>query len=127
MPIPVPSPASTFSSLVVEHLGELFRRDPLTATATGVHDHDGAWPDVSEAGRRATIDWVDGWAARFAALDDAALDADERIDRDRMAAVLASRRHELAESRDGTWDPLYWIYVLGVVAATPQVPAASRG
>jgi hypothetical protein len=109
----VPTTAPTFDELVREHLDGLFRRDPLTATATGVHDHDGAWPDVSDAGRQADIDWVDRWAARFAALDGAALDAEERIDRDRMLAVLASRRHELAASRDGTWDPLYWIYLLG--------------
>ncbi len=102
-----------FDDLVQAYMEDEFRLDPLSATAAGIHDHDAAWPDLSEAGRRAAIDAIDAWHARFAALADDGLTFDERIDRDRLLAVLAGKRFALVESRDDAWDPLWWIYVMG--------------
>ena len=113
MPIPRPSPASPFALLVVERLEEAFRLDPLSATAAGIHDHDGRWPDLSDAGRTARLAWIAGWTARLEAVDAATLAPDAAIDRDRILAVLAAEQHALGEGRDDAWDPLSWIYVLG--------------
>ncbi|HEX5590236.1 MAG TPA: DUF885 domain-containing protein [Candidatus Limnocylindrales bacterium] len=104
---------TAFSELVAAHLDEAFRLDPLFATSTGVHDHDGRWPDLSDAGRRARLDWIGGWEQRLGALAPADLSTDEMIDRDRLLGVLAILRHELDEQRDDAWDPLSWVYVLG--------------
>ena len=102
-----------FDALIQAYLGAAFRRDPLSATAAGVHDHDGAWPDLSAAGRRATLEALDAWQEQLVALDDAELGFDNRIDRDRVLAIIAAERYALVESRDDAWDPLWWIYVMG--------------
>ena len=47
---------------------ELFRLDPLRATATGDHRFDAEWPDMSEEGRRARLAFIDRWEADFAAV-----------------------------------------------------------
>jgi hypothetical protein len=65
VPIPRPSPASPFALLVVEHLKEAFRLDPLSATAAGIHDHDDRWPDLSDAGRTARLTWIAGRTTRL--------------------------------------------------------------
>ena len=119
-----------FDVLVQAYLESAFRLDPLSATAAGVHDHDGAWPDCSEAGRRAAIEAIDAWHARFVALKDDSLTFDEQIDRDRVLAVLATQRYSLLESRDDAWDPLWWIYLMGTglfgLLAREFAPAADR-
>ena len=119
-----------FDALVREYLDAAFRLDPLTATAAGVHDHDTRWPDLSEAGRRTAVDFLDSWQRRLADLDAAALTFDERIDRDRLLAEIAAERYGLVDSRDDAWDPLWWIYVLGgglfSLLSREFAPAAER-
>jgi len=102
-----------FDILVGSYLQDAFRLDPLAATAAGVHDHDGEWPDLSPAGLRAAAEAIDRWRARFAALEAAELTFDQAIDRDRLVAVLAVQRYRLVDGLDHAWDPLWWIYVLG--------------
>ncbi len=104
---------TSFDEFVRKFLDDLFRLDPVLATAAGVHDHDGRWPDLSEPGRLEALSVFAQWETTFTALDETALTADQRIDRDRILAELASLRHSLTEARDETWDPLIWIYVLG--------------
>jgi uncharacterized protein (DUF885 family) len=103
----------TFAELAAAHLGEAFRLHPLAATAAGVHDHDGRWPDLSEAGRRERLAWIRDWTERLTAVDVATLSADDAIDRERILAVLDAQRFALDELRDDAWDPVSWIYVLG--------------
>ncbi len=103
----------TFAELVAAHLEEAFELDPLSATAAGIHDHDGRWPDLSAAGRARRLAWIDGWDDRLSDVDDVDLTLDEAIDRDRILAVLAAQRFALGELRDDAWDPLAWIYVMG--------------
>jgi uncharacterized protein (DUF885 family) len=107
------TPPHGFDALIRDYLAEAFRLDPLSATAAGVHDHDGAWPDLSESGRQVALAALDTWRGRLAELDDGALTFDQRIDRDRVLAVIAAQRFGLTESRDEAWDPLWWIYVMG--------------
>ena len=44
---------SQFGGRVDAFMGEFFRLYPVAATATGMHDYDGDWPDLSAAGRAA--------------------------------------------------------------------------
>lgn len=104
---------TTFSRFVGRHLDDAFALDPLLATGVGIHDHDARWPDLSAAGRAATLARLDGWTAELSAIDPADLAADEVIDRDRLLALFAAQRFELTELRSDAWDPLGWVYVLG--------------
>ncbi len=104
---------SDFSSSVEAFLDEFFRLDPVSATAAGMHAHDGRWPDVTEAGRRERLAFIDRWEDEFRAPPDTGLTADERIDRDLLLLELDAMRFNETELREETWDPLAWVYLLG--------------
>ena len=48
---------SQFGDLVDAFLEEFFRLFPVAATATGMHDVDGEWPDL-ECGRPGPLGWT---------------------------------------------------------------------
>ena len=102
-----------FEPLVQRFLDELFELQPDVATRIGDHQRDGTWPDVTEAGRLARLGFVDRWEAELRAVDDATLDAGERIDRDLLLGQLDHGRFDDAVLREETWNPLVWVYVLG--------------
>ena len=104
---------SGFEPLVQRFLDELFELQPDVATRIGDHRRDGTWPDVTEAGRLARLAFVDRWETQLRALDDAGLDAGERIDRDLILGELAHARFNDEVLREETWNPLVWVYVLG--------------
>lgn len=103
-----------FAELVAQFLDELFVLRPDVATAIGDHRYDDRWPDTSEAGRQARLAFADRWTARFEGLDVAALDGDERIDRDLVLGELAGLRFDEADLHEMAWDPLAWVYLLGM-------------
>jgi uncharacterized protein (DUF885 family) len=102
-----------FSQHLDAFLDEYFRLEPVQATAAGLHDHDGRWPDVTEAGRLDRLAFIERWRARFARVDDGGLDADERIDRDLVLLELDAARFGTNELREDAWSPLEWVYLLG--------------
>ena len=104
---------TTFDELVHGLFADLFRVSPVFATWLGDHDHDGAWPDQTEAGSRALVALVDRWSAAFEALPADGLTADEAIDRDIVLGELAAMRFAESELRSEAWDPLAWVYLLG--------------
>ncbi|MDA8237320.1 MAG: DUF885 domain-containing protein [Chloroflexi bacterium] len=104
---------TTFDELVRGLFADLFRASPVLASWIGNHDHDGAWPDQSEAGSRALVALLDRWTDAFRALPDGSLSADEAIDRDIVLAELAAYRFAETELRAESWDPLAWVYLLG--------------
>ncbi len=104
---------SVFAERVDAFLGEFFRLYPVAATAIGNHDYDGQWPDLSDSGRTARITFTDRWTAELSGMADSALTPDERIDRDLLISELAATRFDEAELREGTWDALGYVYLLG--------------
>ena len=104
---------TTFDELVHGLFADLFRASPVFATWVGNHDHDGEWPDQSEAGSQALVALVDRWTDAFAALPAIALTPDEAIDRDIVVSELAAFRFSETELRAEAWDPLAWVYLLG--------------
>ena len=102
---------SDFDAAFSEFLDEFFRIQPVLATASGEHRHDGEWPDATDAGRLARLDAADRWTARLEALT--GLSADEAIDRDLVVGELAAARFAEAELREDAWNPLEWVYLLG--------------
>jgi uncharacterized protein (DUF885 family) len=102
-----------FSARVDAFLDALFALDPLVATVIGRHDHDGEWPDLSTTGRERRLAFVEEWTAAFAAFDDAALTADERIDRDLLLGELEAQAFSETELREESWSPMWWVYTIG--------------
>jgi uncharacterized protein (DUF885 family) len=104
---------SAFAGLVEQFLEELFALQPDLATAVGDHRFDDRWPDMSEAGHRARLVFIDRWLATFEGVEAASLTADERIDRDLVTGELEEFRFVESELRQEAWDPLAWVYLLG--------------
>jgi len=104
---------SLFPDRVDAFLDEFFRLHPVAATAIGNHAHDGEWPDLTEAGRAARLAFADRWESELGAMRDAGLDPDERIDRDLLLSELAALRFDETELREGAWDALGYVYLLG--------------
>lgn len=106
-------PVTDLAARIDAFLAELFRLDPLRATSAGMHEHDGCWPDFTEAGRLERLAFVDRWSSELRGWSDAALTPDERIDRDLLLLELDAWRFGETELREERWDPMYWVYALG--------------
>ncbi|MFL5679924.1 MAG: DUF885 domain-containing protein [Chloroflexota bacterium] len=104
---------SAFSDRVDAFLAEFFRLNPLHATAAGLHDHDGRWPDLTAKGREERLAFVDRWSTELGAIDVSTLSSDERIDRDLLRLELDSQQFAETELREEAWNPLEWVYILG--------------
>ncbi len=102
-----------FELVVARFLEELFVLLPNVATRIGDHRYDDRWPDFTEAGRRERLAFADRWEAELRAIDDATLDAGERIDRDLLLGELSELRFHEAELREPAWNPLAWVYTMG--------------
>jgi uncharacterized protein (DUF885 family) len=104
---------SQFADRIDAFLDEFFHLFPVAATATGMHAVDGEWPDLSEAGRASRLAFVDRWEAELRMYADAGLTSDERVDRDLLRSELSALRFDEAELREGAWDALGYVYLLG--------------
>ena len=90
-----------------------FAFDPISATGSGMHDHDDRWPDLSAAGAPDRLAFIDAWADQFGAFPDASLTVDEQVDRDVILGVLGAMRFGETELREEAWSPMAWVYVIG--------------
>jgi uncharacterized protein (DUF885 family) len=104
---------SQFAERVDSFLAEFFRLYPVSATAIGMHAVDGEWPDLGESGRAARAAFADRWRTEFEAMPEGALTPDERIDRDLLLSELAALLFDETELREGAWDALGYVYLLG--------------
>ena len=102
---------AAFDDVFRPFLDELFGFYPVLATAIGDHRFDGAWTDMTEAGRTERLAAMDRWQAAFEGLTE--LTADERIDRDLILGEIDAIRFSEAELREDAWNPLDWVYVMG--------------
>jgi uncharacterized protein (DUF885 family) len=104
---------SEFAARLEAYLDEYFRMEPIVATAAGLHDHDGRWPEVTEASRATRLEFFDRWTRALTAFDEAVLSPDERIDRDLVLLELDAGRFFTDVLREETWSALEWVYLLG--------------
>jgi len=95
-----------FARLAREYLDDRAERHPDAATGLGDHRFDARLPDPSAQALAAERRALDGWAARLAALDRAALSAEHQVDAAMMADGIARRMFELDDLREHTWNPL---------------------
>ena len=104
---------SQFTVKVDAFLDEFFHFFPIAATAVGMHAVDGEWPDLSDEGRAARLAFADRWEAELDGFAGSALTPDEDIDRDLLLSELAALRFDETELREGAWDALGYVYLLG--------------
>jgi uncharacterized protein (DUF885 family) len=119
-----------FRALVDEVLAEYFRLDPVHATDIGNHEHDGDWPDLTDAGRAARAAFGTETLRRLAEIDRGSLSRDDAIDHRILtdaAAAMVFGEETLQEER---WNPLVYVYVLGnglfALIARPFAPLPER-
>ena len=102
-----------FSALVGELLDGYFANYPASATEIGKHDHDGAWPDLTDAGTQARLAFLRDAQQRLAAFDEGALSRDEQIDRRILLQNLAAVEFFEADLDEASWNPLSYVYLFG--------------
>ena len=69
----------SFADTVDAFFVDFFRHYPVHATDAGNHEHDGVWPDVTDAGTQERIAWLRVAQTGLKAAD--GLTRDEEIDR----------------------------------------------
>lgn len=102
---PETPPVTDLAALIDEFLEEEFELSPVTASALGLTDYDAGMDDVSAAGFAERDRDAADFLARFSAIGDEGLTADERIDRDLAIATLKGRL-VMADWRGWRRDPL---------------------
>lgn len=126
-----PEPRSQFDMALHRLLDDLFEAQPVWATAVGFHDHDDSWPNVTETGRQNRLAMLRHHRARFQALADEELSADERIDCAIVLEEIEAMEFHDAELREGAWDPLSYVQLSGsglfTLLARDFAPWAHRG
>ncbi|HEY2442068.1 MAG TPA: DUF885 domain-containing protein [Streptosporangiaceae bacterium] len=95
-----------FAGLADGYLDDRAERHPQLATALGDHRFDARLADLSAGALAAERRAMDGWAARLAALDTAALTPEHQVDAEMMAGSVRRRIFELDELGQQSWDPL---------------------
>ncbi len=103
----------TFSALVDEVLAEYLRLSPVHATTLGNHQHDGEWPDLTDAGRQARIAFLRSALGRLDAMDHAALTRDDTIDMRILREQLEADLWAETELREEAWNPMSCVYLAG--------------
>ncbi len=119
-----------FRALVDELLATYFRLDPVHATEMGHHDGDGAWPDLTDAGRASRLAFAEDGLRRLGEIDTSTLSRDDAIDHRILTDALAAIRFGEGTLVEERWNPLVFVYVLGnglfTLLARPFAPLPDR-
>ena len=94
-------------------LADYFRLYPHRATEAGNHDHDGEWPDLTDAGRAERLDFLRDAERRFEQLDRRSLTGYQAIDRDLLLDEVRAARFNEERLDAPSWDPLTYVYLIG--------------
>jgi uncharacterized protein (DUF885 family) len=117
LPLDSESAASPrFGDLRDRILGELLADDPSNARELGLHEYDGKVPSFSEAALAARRARLDRATRELAAVDEAGLSPDERLDRAGLASWVATNRFWLVDMdaphhRPQTYEDLFSVNV----------------
>ncbi len=92
---------------------DFFRHYPVHATEAGHHEHDGEWPDLTDAGHAARLAFLAAARADLEADDAATLTPDEAIDRDVLLTQIDALRFDEEELRELSWSAIAYVYLFG--------------
>jgi len=89
-----------------------FKLNPTTAVYQGRHDFDGRMPDLSNAGLKASADFLTSQIARAQAFDAAKMTKADRFERDYLVAVARGELFWLTDADKPHNNPAYYIDIL---------------
>ncbi|MFV8754272.1 DUF885 domain-containing protein [Nannocystaceae bacterium ST9] len=102
------SPSARVAEASAAFLTGYFTRNPVEATAAGMHDHDDRWPDLSSEGRSESASWVRQQLAELATIPRESLDADARLELDLLRDQLELARFSDEVERPWIRNPLVY-------------------
>ena len=106
------TPGPSFATLVDHYLDRFGQFHPSIAAGNGLHDHDGELEDFSAASIASEIEWLRAERQALDALDEHALNPDERVDRRILQGVVDGWILDLDTVR--TWSRNPMIYVAAI-------------
>jgi uncharacterized protein (DUF885 family) len=92
---------------------DFFQLYPVNATEAGNHDHDDEWPDLTDAGRRERLAFLEGARHELEATEAAALTPDEAIDRRVLLTQIDALRFDADELDELSWNAMAYVYLFG--------------
>lgn len=96
---------AAFAALSKRYLDEGLALSPVAATQIGDHRHDAQLDDLSEAGRRRTLDWSKAMLAELGRLDAGALSRENQVDALILRNALEGAIWDLETFQSWAWDP----------------------
>src|SRR3989442_7631588 len=116
--------------LADELLDEYFRLSPVHATEIGIHEHDGLWPDLTDAAREESNSFLRSALERLEGLDPAGLSRDDAIDRTIMRSFFEADLFATEVLDEAGWNPMAYVYLAGTglftLLAREFAPRADR-
>ncbi len=100
-----------FADSVEGFFTDYFRLYPVHATEAGNHEHDHRWPDLTDAGSQARLQWLSRAHASLSAAE--GLERDEEIDRQVLLRQIEALRFDDEELDELSWSPIVYSYLLG--------------
>ena len=100
-----PSADAPFTALAGEFLEDLYRRQPTQATYLGIHKYDDKLDDYSRQAVTDAVAAARGFRERVAAIDAAALNPANQLDREQLLRAIDSRILSLDVIRSWARDP----------------------
>ena len=88
---------------------EYLKSQPFFAVQAGRHEYDGQMPDYSAAGIAAQVARLKDWRARAVAFEAAALNADERFEREYLLSVIDTDLYWLERARAPFTNPVWYV------------------
>ena len=120
-------------AVVDRFFADFFRLYPVDATEAGNHDHDGEWPDLSDAGKDARLTFLEAARRELDAADEGGLAPEEAIDRRVLLTQIDALRFAEEELDELSWSAIAYVYLFGTGLfgllsrefASPEVRLAS--
>jgi uncharacterized protein (DUF885 family) len=94
-------------------LAEYLERNPTRATEAGEHRYDGRWPDMSAEGDAADRKFVEARLTELAAIPEAELSLQRRVDRSTIENQLRYWLFAIDELKDAENDPVLYTRLVG--------------
>jgi uncharacterized protein (DUF885 family) len=107
------SSQEALDSISTSFLAGYLEKQPVRATEAGDHRFDGRWPDASEAGDAAYRAFLLETKAKLAAVDEASLGVESKIDKLILENQIALGLFTQDELKPAENDPLFWTAMLG--------------
>ena len=126
----IAQPSPQFAALVDEYLDQFAQRHPSIAAGNGIHAHDAMLDDFSAGAIAAEVEWLHAFRRRLDAIEPAALNADQRVDRRILQGIVDGWLLDLDTVRTWTRNPM--IYASAITSGVHDLmtmessPAAER-